>query len=83
VTTTYYALDTAIGLAEVIFTNEGHKYLHLPGVIMTESAESEVRYLLSDGLDSVNQAVDNTAEVFSYNEFGPYGNPIIFSTRHF
>lgn len=46
---TDFALDMAAGLPEVIYTSEGHAYLHLPGVIMTESSTGEVRYLLSDG----------------------------------
>jgi RHS repeat-associated protein len=75
ITTTYFALDV-IGLPEVIQTSAGSSYLHLPGVIMTESAEGEVRYLLSDGLGSVRQAVDETGAVISYHEFDPYGNPV-------
>jgi hypothetical protein len=57
-TTTYFALDV-IGLPEVIAsrsvttTSEGNSYLHLPGVIVAESAGGEVRYLLSDGLCAV------------------------------
>ena len=73
--TTNYALDVAGGLPEVIYTSEGNLYLHLPGVIMAENGEGEVRYLLSDGLGSVRQAVDETAEVVAYHEFDPYGNP--------
>jgi hypothetical protein len=64
------------GLPEVIYTSEGHTYLHLPGVIVAESAEGEVRYLLGDGLGSVRQAVDDTGTVVTYNEFDPYGNPV-------
>lgn len=75
VTTTYFALDV-MGLPEVIYTSEGNSYLHLPGVIMTESNTGEVRYLLSDGLGSVRQAVDETGAVVAYNEFDPYGNPV-------
>ncbi|MBI1881260.1 MAG: hypothetical protein HYR94_24025, partial [Chloroflexi bacterium] len=56
-TTTNFALDVQ-GLPEVIYTGDGNSYLHLPGVIMTESSTGEVRYLLSDGLGSVRQAVD-------------------------
>ncbi len=40
--------------------------MHLPGVIMTESAEGEVRYLLSDGLGSIRQATDEAGEVVAY-----------------
>lgn len=75
ITTTHFALDVQ-GLPEVIYTSEGESYLHLPGVIMTESNSGEVRYLLSDGLGSVRQAVDETAQVVSYYEFDPYGNPV-------
>ncbi|MBI1881257.1 MAG: DUF2431 domain-containing protein [Chloroflexi bacterium] len=74
-TTTNFALDVQ-GLPEVIYTSAGNSYLHLPGVIMAESAEGEVRYLLSDGLGSVRQAADETGAVVSYNEFDPYGNPV-------
>jgi len=74
-TTTYFALDVQ-GLPEVIYTSEGNAYLHLPGVIMTENATGTVRYLLSDGLGSVRQAVDEDATVVSYKEFDPYGNPV-------
>jgi RHS repeat-associated protein len=73
--TTNYALDVAGGLPEVIYTSEGNLYLHLPGVIMAENAEGEVRYLLSDGLGSVRQAVDDNGAVVAYHEFDPYGNP--------
>ena len=73
--TTHFALDVQ-GLPEVIYTSEGNAYLHLPGVIMAESAEGEVRYLLSDGLGSVRQGVDETGAVVAYNEFDPYGNPV-------
>ena len=76
VTTTYYALDTAIGLPEVLYTSEGNAYLHLPGIIVAESNSGETRYLLSDGLGSVRHAVDETAVVVSYKEFDPYGNPL-------
>jgi RHS repeat-associated protein len=75
VTTTYFVLDV-IGLPEVIQTSEGNSYLHLPGVIVAESAGGEVRYLLSDGLGSVRQAVDDTGQVVMYNEYDPYGNPV-------
>jgi len=47
--TTTFALDVQ-GLPEVIFTSEGNAYLHLPGVIVAESAAGETRYLLSGGL---------------------------------
>jgi hypothetical protein len=43
---------------------------------MAESAANEVRYLLSDGLGSIRQAVDDTSAVIAYHEFDPYGNPI-------
>ena len=76
VTTTYYALDVAIGLPEVLYTSEGNTYLHLPSVIMTENATGEVRYLLSDGLGSIRHAVDETASVITYKDFDPYGNPL-------
>ena len=81
VSTTYFALDIQ-GLPEVIAsrsassTSDGESYLHLPGVIMTESSTGEVRYLLSDGLGSVRQAVDDTGIVLAYYEFDPYGNPV-------
>jgi YD repeat-containing protein len=68
--TTYFALDVQ-GLPEVIYTSEGHTYLHLPGVIVAESAEGEVRYLLGDGLGSVRQAIDEIAQVVSYGEILP------------
>ncbi|MCP5013790.1 MAG: RHS repeat-associated core domain-containing protein [Ketobacter sp.] len=74
--TTHFALDVAAGLPEVIYTSEGNAYLHLPGVIITESSTGETRYLLSDGLGSVRQAVDETGSVVAYNEFDPYGNPV-------
>jgi RHS repeat-associated protein len=74
-TTTYFALGVQ-GLPEVIYTTAGEAYLHLPGVIMTESSGGEVRYLLGDGLGSIRQAVDETAEIVSYYEFDPYGNPV-------
>lgn len=72
--TTTLALDV-VGLPEVIYTSEGEIYLHLPGVIVTEKA-GEVRYLLSDGLGSIRQVVDETAEVVAYQEFDPYGSPV-------
>jgi len=75
-TTTHFSLDVAGGLPEVIYTTDGDAYLHLPGVIMTESSEGEVRYLLGDGLGSIRQAVDETGEVVASYEFDPYGNPI-------
>jgi RHS repeat-associated protein len=78
-TTTHFALDV-LGLPEVIYTSEGNKYLHLPGAIVTENAAGESRYLLSDGLGSVRQAVDDTGEVVAYHEFDPYGNPISLSS---
>jgi YD repeat-containing protein len=74
-----FALDIAGGLPEVIYTSDGNAYLHLPGVIMAENAEGEVRYLLSDGLGSVRQGVDDTGTVVAYNEYNPYGNPIDYS----
>jgi hypothetical protein len=73
--TTHFALDVQ-GLPEVIYTSEGHTYLHLPGVIMVESANGDVRYLLGDGLSSVRQATDDAGAVVTYNEFDPYGNPV-------
>ncbi|MCP4363066.1 MAG: hypothetical protein GY796_34115, partial [Chloroflexi bacterium] len=74
--TTNFALDIAAGLPEVIYTSEGNTYLHLPGVIVAESSTGETRYLLSDGLGSVRQAVAETGSVVAYNEFDPYGNPV-------
>ncbi len=73
--TTHFALDIAAGLPEVIYSSEDETYLHLPGVIVTEKA-GETRYLLSDGLGSVRQAVDDNGSVVVYNEFDPYGNPV-------
>jgi RHS repeat-associated protein len=78
----HFALDVAGGLPEVIYTNPsagsgGNVYLHLPGVIMAQSAAGELRYLLADGLGSVRQAVDDTGAVTAYNEYDPYGNPIV------
>jgi hypothetical protein len=45
---------------------------------MAESAEGDVRYLLSDGLGSVRQAMDDASRgtLVAYHEFDPYGNPI-------
>jgi hypothetical protein len=74
--TTTFALDIASGLPEVIYTSEGNAYLHLPGVIVAESDSGETRYLLSDGLGSVRQAVDENGALVAYNEFDPYGNPV-------
>ncbi len=37
---------------------------------------AETRYLLSDGLGSVRQAVDETGAVVAYHEFDPYGNSV-------
>lgn len=42
---------------------------------MTEKA-GDVRYLLSDGLGSVRQAIDEDGSVVAYQEFDPYGSPI-------
>ncbi len=72
--TTTFTLDIQ-GLPEVIQTGAGETYLHLPGVIVTESAAGEIRYLLGDGLGSVRQAVDELGAVVAYNEYDPYGNP--------
>jgi RHS repeat-associated protein len=69
-------LDVGIGLPEVIQTSDGNSYLHLPGVIMAENAPGETRYLLSDGLGSIRQVVDEAGEVVDHNEYGPYGNPV-------
>jgi RHS repeat-associated protein len=74
-TTTHFALDV-MGLPEVIYTSDGNAYLHLPGVIVAESSAGETRYLLSDGLGSIRQAVDDNGAVVAYNEFDPYGNPV-------
>ena len=73
--TTTFALD-AQALPEVIYTSAGNVYLHLPGVIVTENAVGERRYLLSDGLGSIRQAVDDAGAVVAYNEYDPYGNPV-------
>ena len=45
-------------------------------MIVAESSTGETRYLLSDGLGSIRQAVDDTAQFVRYNEYDPYGNPI-------
>jgi len=73
-TTTHFALDI-FGLPEVIYTSDGTRYLHLPGIIVTENANGERRYLLSDGLGSVRQVVDEHGAVVAYREYDPYGNP--------
>ncbi len=75
-TTTNFALDVGVGLPEVIYTSKGNTYLHLPGVIMAESAAGETQYLLSDGLGSIRQTVNETATVTTYFEFDPYGNAV-------
>ena len=72
--TTDFTLDV-VGLPEVIYTSENETYLHLPGVIVTEKA-GEARYFLSDGLGSIRQVVDETANVLAYQEFDPYGTPV-------
>ena len=73
---TDFALDIAGGLPEVIYTTDGESYLHLPGVIMTENADGERRYLLGDGLGSIRQVVDEQGNVVASYEFDPYGNPV-------
>jgi len=45
--TTTFALDIQ-GLPEVIYTSDGETFIHLPGVIVTENASGNIRYLLSD-----------------------------------
>ncbi|MFN8458791.1 MAG: RHS repeat-associated core domain-containing protein, partial [Anaerolineae bacterium] len=60
----------------MIYTSSGESYLHLPGVIMTEKAGLR-RYLLPDGLGSIRQAIDASSVIMGYNEFDPYGNPIV------
>ncbi len=45
-------------------------------MIVTQKA-GETRYLLSDGLGSVRQAMDDNGSVVVYNEFDPYGDPIV------
>jgi RHS repeat-associated protein len=72
--TTTFTLDI-LGLPEVISTTAGSRYLHLPGVIMTQRA-GEVKYLLPDGLGSVRQVVGESAEVVAYYEYDPYGSPV-------
>ncbi len=74
--TTTFALDIAGGLPEVIYTSDDEAYLHLPGVIVTESSTGETRYLLADGLGSIRQVTDENGEIVAYNEFDPYGNPV-------
>ena len=39
-----------------------------------------MRYLLSDGLGSVRQAVDESGALVAYHEFDPYSNPILNSS---
>jgi RHS repeat-associated protein len=73
--TTQLILDRT-GLPEVIATGAGDTYLHLPGVIVTQNESGKRRYLLSDGLGSVRHVVDATAQVVTYHEFDPYGNPM-------
>ena len=75
--TSYYALDVATPLPEVIDTSEGNTYLHLPGLILTENLTGTRRYLLSDGLGSIRHIVDDEAKLVSYQEYDPYGQPII------
>lgn len=43
---------------------------------MTENADGEIRYLLSDGLGSIRQAVDENGKVVASYDYDPYGNPI-------
>ena len=80
--TTHFALDSSMGLPEVIAsrsvtnTSEGNAYLHLPGLMMTQNPNGNTRYLLSDGLGSVRHIVDETANLVSYREYDPYGNPL-------
>lgn len=69
-------MDVGIGLPEMIYTSEGHKYLHLPCIILTENTTGGMRYLLSDGLGSIRHVVDEAGEVVRYQEFDPYGNPV-------
>jgi RHS repeat-associated protein len=44
--------------------------------MMAENVVDETRYLLSDGLGSIRQVVDESGAVVDYNEFDPYGNPL-------
>ncbi|RMH76848.1 MAG: hypothetical protein D6681_21280, partial [Calditrichaeota bacterium] len=74
-TTTHFALDVQT-LPEVIYTSNGEVYLHIPGIIVTESNAGETRYLLGDGLGSIRQATDEKGAVVAYQEFDPYGNPV-------
>jgi hypothetical protein len=43
---------------------------------VAESRAGERRYLLSDGLRSIRQAVDEYGQVVAYHEFDPYGVPV-------
>jgi hypothetical protein len=45
-------------------------------VTVAESVAGERRYLLSDGLGSIRQAVDENGQVVAYHEFDPYGVPV-------
>ena len=64
-TTTHFALDSTMGLPEVIAsrsvtnTSEDNTYLHLAGLIVTQNPNGDTRYLLSDGLGSVRHIVDD------------------------
>jgi|GEM_PF-6182587 len=72
-TTTNFALDSALALPEVIYTSQGTKYLHLPGVTMAQNAANQQVYLLPDGLGSIRQVMSGTT-VVSRRDFDPYGN---------
>jgi hypothetical protein len=65
--------------AKVLTLRRGLNFRAFRGISRTSRSKirGEVRYLLSDGLGAVRQAVDDSGAVTAYNEFDPYGKPLV------
>ncbi len=71
VTTTRYVLDPAAGLTQVL-SDGTNAYLYGNGRLAQYQAE--MQYFGADGLGSVRQLYDASAQVLANNRYDPYGN---------
>lgn len=70
---TYYTLDVAGGLPEVILANRT-RYLQVGGQILAQTEAGNWQYIHSDHLGSVRHVTDEAGQVLWGQDYDPFGN---------
>jgi RHS repeat-associated protein len=76
--TTNYLLDMSMGLWETLTATTGAnvtRYVHSPSGLLAQHDGTNWDWMLADGLGSVRNVVDGSANVLWSSHYAPYGSP--------